>query len=498
MRLSAHDASFLYTETAASPMHGVGITVIGGKFSYDDYLDYLAKRIHLVPRFRQRLVFVPGNIAHPKWVDDPDFDLRNHVRAHKVRKSTSIERISDVVLSLGEVLLDRTRPLWLTYVIENVQGKTVLVNMSHHAMVDGASGVEIGRVLADFEPNPPPVPPPTADWKPAPLPTPQQLFIEALQENAQANLENLQNPGRLAFDPAEAMRGATIMQRFVTEPVMTAPWNAGLVGPKRRIDGLDYMLDHFKRMKNALGGTINDVCLAVISEGAARYMRDHDEVTAGQYLRIMVPVNVRKDGDSEFGNKVSSYFPRLPAWPMDMKLRYETVRRAMEKLKADKEADTLHALMQTQSTSASAMAGTLAVGTAFDPTVWQARFPAPVAPRVGMRPPLVGFNFTCSNVPGLEAQQYICGHPVLSGAGTIMLGGNLGYGVVCSSGMGHMGFSFTCDPRLLPDLEHMVHKVEEAMEELAELAGVDLEMPDGDSAHEHEVHMDTGFRIQAA
>src|SRR4029453_8904866 len=277
---------------------------------------------------------------------------------------------------------------------------------------------------------------------------------------------------------------------------LTAPWNAGLVGPKRRIDGLDYMLDHFKRIKNALGGTINDICLAVVSEAAARYMRDHEEITAGQYIRIRVPVNVRKEGDKEFGNKVSGYFPRLPAWPMEIKQRHETVRRTMETMKADREAEILHALTQSQPpTSANTMAGTLAVGTPFDPTVWQGRVSAPVAPRIGLRPPLVGFNFTCSNVPGLEAQQYICGHPVLSGAGTIMLGGTLGYGVVCGSGMGHMGFSFTCDPRLMPDLEHMVPKVEEAMEELAELAGVDLTMPGGDSVHEHEVHADTGFRI---
>ncbi len=498
MRLSSHDASFLYTETASCPMHGIGITDIQGNVTYEDYFNFLAGRIHLVPRFRQRLVFVPGNIAHPKWVDDPGFDLTDHIKRFEVPEGTTLEHIADAVLPLGEPLLDRNKPLWLTYVIENVEGHSLLVNMAHHAMVDGASGVAIGMVLTDFEPNPPPVPPPTEEWNPAPLPTPPELFLEALRENGAKAMKNVTSPPAFATDPSLVLRGNAIMQRFATRPAMTAPWNAGLVGPKRRIDGLDYMLEHFKGIKNALGGTINDVVLSAVSEAAARYMDDNREITTGQYIRIMVPVNVRQEGDTDVGNKVSAYFPLLPAWPMPMADRYAYVCREMGTLKENKEAEVLDALTQSQeSTSPSAMAVTLAVGTPFDPTVWLARFPLPVAPRIGFRPPLYGFNFTCTNVPGFDAQQYVCGHEVVGGAGTLMLSGNLGYGVVCGSGNGHMGFSFTCDPRLMPDLETMVHHVEAGMQELADLAAVDLTMPDGATLHEHETHADTGFRLAA-
>ena len=153
MRLSSHDASFLYGETASGAMHGVAIVELDGTPTFQEIFDYYAARIHLVPKFRQKLVFVPFSVAHPKWVDDPDFDLANHILAHHVPADTTVKQAIDIAIKLGEPLLDRSRPLWLFYVIENVEGKTLIVQMTHHAFVDGATAVAMTTVLTDPTPE---------------------------------------------------------------------------------------------------------------------------------------------------------------------------------------------------------------------------------------------------------------------------------------------------------------------------------------------------------
>ena len=161
MRLTVQDASFIYGETASGPMHGVAISVIEGEVPFERIYHHFESRIHLVPRFRQRLVFVPFNLAHAKWVDDPTFDLKNHLKHHTLPKRANLDKAIEHALQLGEPLLDRARPLWLTYVLTGVPGRTVLAQMGHHAMVDGASGVDISMVMLDLEPDAPDPPPPT-------------------------------------------------------------------------------------------------------------------------------------------------------------------------------------------------------------------------------------------------------------------------------------------------------------------------------------------------
>ena len=134
-------------------MHAVAVSVLDGPATFQEIFDYYAARIHLVPRLRQKLAFVPFNLAHPKWVDDPDFRLENHFKAHTVAEGTTMDQAFDIALELGEPLLDRSRPLWLTYVIEGVEGKTLLVQMSHHAFVDGATAVAMSLVLTDPSPD---------------------------------------------------------------------------------------------------------------------------------------------------------------------------------------------------------------------------------------------------------------------------------------------------------------------------------------------------------
>ncbi len=474
MRLTESDAGFLYTETASGPMQTASIAVLDGEVPFPRIYEQLAGRLHLVPRFRQRLLWVPMNLAHPKWVDDPEFDLQNHIVEHRLPPGTSMDDAVDALVALNEGLMDRSRPLWKTFVVSGVPGRTLLLQQVHHAMIDGASAVHLSTVLYDFTPDAPPPPPPEEPWKPAPLPSEYDLIAEALRENAQRFLRH--NPvNTMARDEASRtlmQRGVETMSRFFTRPAVTAPWNAGMLGPQRKMRWITHAFAELREVRRAFGGTVNDVVLTVITEAAARYLQHHDEPAARQYLRIMCPVNVRAEEDGgALGNRVSAIFPMLPAWTMNPVERLAAVCEETGRIKAAQEAQSL-TLMQESGMSLPplALAPLQLVGTGLDPTRWMAETPPPVPPRFGPRPPYYCFNFTCTNVPGVQVPQYVAGHEVLETAGIMMLGGTLGYGVAVTSYNQKMIFCLTAEPRLLPDLELMVEKVEEVYAELLDAA----------------------------
>ena len=475
MRLSAHDASFLYTETASGPMHGVGLTVLDGAATFEEIFEYYVARVHRVPRLRQRLAFVPFNLAHPKWVDDPDFDLANHIQRHPVPPNTSVQRAIEIALELGESLLDRNRPLWLTYVFENVEGKTLLAQMSHHAFVDGATAVAMTTVLTDPSPDASAPEPESDPWQPAPVPSPTELWQEAVAENAQKTFSQARRLINEAPKMAEMARKAAPLMQRMARPVMVAPWNASLVGPKRTIATIEYPLEDFRPIRKSLGGTVNDIVVSVVMEGAARYLQAQDEVLENQYLRLMCPVDVRDSDDDPLdmsGNRVSAMFPVLAAWPMDMAERYQAVRDELGEIKRNEEPQVMDQLQHLQPHNPPiAQSQTLSVGTEWDPTVAAARAPLPVLPHTGgPRPQQLGFNFTCTNVPGPNWTQYVAGHRVVTTIGTLMLGGNLGFGAGVASFDGRVTFVFTADPRLMPDVDRFAAHVGDAFSELGDIA----------------------------
>ena len=481
MRLSALDASFLYTETASGPMHAGGVSIIEGEVPFEVIFQHIASRIHLVPRYRQRLALVPFNLAHPKWVDDPKFDLTNHVIRHALPEGSTMDDAFEAVLKLNEPLLPRDRPLWRMYSIEGVTDRTILLQIGHHAFVDGASGVDLSLVIFDLQKDAPQPEPETEPWQAKPLPTPMELTNEAMLE-AVNNLTS-QNPfsaANFTSERVELMRRATeSMTRFVSEPVMTAPWNAAPVGPKRNFLWRKYSFADFRRIRSTLGGTINDVVLAAVTEGAARYLKAHDERTEGQHLRVMCPVNVRtEDERGALGNRVSTVFPVFDAEPMDMTTRLHKVRWEIEQIKNNREAQALQLMTESApELPPVAMAPTLLVGTPWDPTRLAANIPWPVPPAFGPRPPMLGVNFVCTNVPGVQTTQYLAGYPILDNLGMLMLTGNLGYSVVISSYNRNIYFNFICDRRLMPDLDRMADGVNDAFNELLSAAEPDETEP---------------------
>jgi len=468
MRLTDHDASFLYAETASAPMNGATVTVIEGEVPFETFMDHMASRMHLIPRYRQRLAFVPFNIAHPKWIDDPEFDIKHHVRSHRVAPGTTLEQAIQASIKLTERLLPRDKPLWMMYLIEGVTGHTVLLSMGHHALVDGASGVDISLILFDLQKDAPRTPAPAKAWQPGAAPTPFELTREAAAETAEKWRVQFGSRESSAERGELLRRAAESMTRFISEPVVTAPWNASMIGPRRQFEWRRLSFSAFRNIRRSFGGTINDVVLALVVESAARYMALHNERVEGRHLRVMVPVSVRReDEQGALGNRVSGIFPVFGAEPMEITERLRKVRWETEHIKQNREAQAMELMMESMpSLPPLTMAPTLLVGSAFDPTALAARFPLPVPPSFAPRLPMVGYNFTCTNIPGVQTTQYLLGNRIIDSLAVLMLNGNIGYGIAVVSYNQGLYFSFISDPRLLPDLHVMADGVVNAFDEL--------------------------------
>ena len=474
MRLSSTDAAFLYTESASGPMHISSVFVLEGELTFERFYKHFDERIHLLPAYKRKIAMVPFNVAHPKWVDDPDFDLNNHLFHHELPKGVSFKEALDFTVELNEPMLDRSKPLWENHIVTGLPGVTMVLNITHHCMVDGASGVELAQIIYDLDPDPKPPKAPKPKGEVAQPPGQLELYNEALRENMAA-LSNLK--------PAEWMPGSSkqrdliqhatkVFTDFVTKPAITAPFNASLVSPKRKANFLQRSFGEIREVRRAFGGTINDVVLTVVSEGMARYLSHRNQSVDNKRMRIMCPVNVRtEDLKGALGNQVSAIFPLLPAWPMSTRERLSTVRTEMENIKSNKDAQAV--TLATEATSGIwplAMAPTQIIGTSLDPTVWAARFPLPIMPDLGWQPPNVGINFVCTNVPGVQVPMYLAGHKVTATIGLLILCGNVGFSTTVLSYNKELFINYICDPRLMPDFEVLTESTNDAFDELLEAA----------------------------
>ena len=457
-------------------MHISSIYVLDGELDFKQVRQHFQERIHLIPAYRRKVAFVPLSVGHPVWVDDDQFDLDYHLRHHQLPSDTSLEAAIDYAVELNEPMLDRHRPLWLLHVISGVADRTLLLQMTHHCLIDGASGIELTTIIYDIEKNPQPVPPPEQEWQPEAAQSAPRLFADAMQENmaklSQTDTSRWLDPDVQATQRDLMRRAWDVGSRFLARPAITAPFNASLVGPKRKARFLKKSFADIREIRRALGGTINDVVLTVVSEAVARYLEGHGEPVQDRQMRIMCPVNVRtEDQKGALGNQVSAIFPMLPAWSMSPKNRLGVVIAETERIKEDHEAQAITMVSETGANAwPVAMAPTQLVGTPFDPTAALANVQWPVLPNLGWRPPNPGINFVCTNVPGVQVPQYLAGHEVLDTIGLLILSGNIGFSLTILSYNKQLFFNFICEPRLLPDLDVLVAHANDTFEELLESA----------------------------
>ncbi|MGO9904382.1 MAG: wax ester/triacylglycerol synthase family O-acyltransferase, partial [Solirubrobacteraceae bacterium] len=346
-RLTGLDTSFLHLERDSAHMHVAGCSVFAGDApSYEELIGAIESRLHLVPRYRQRLAFVPFDQGRPVWVDDPHFNVRYHVRHTALPRpggEAQLKRLAGRVFSQA---LDRGRPLWELWLVEGVaEGRFALLSKTHHALVDGVSGVDIATVLFDTSPDPLPVAPPEHEWVPRPLPSSAQLLADALRERATV-------PGEVARGVRATLRGPrTVVTRLGRtlgsvsalawtglQAAPSSPFNVR-IGPHRRFTWVRADLDQFKAIKNSLGGTVNDVVLATVTGALGSYMRLHGEPTEHIGLRAMVPVSVRADVErGALGNRVAAMWVTLPVGTTDPAQRLRKISEAMHAVKQSGQA----------------------------------------------------------------------------------------------------------------------------------------------------------------
>jgi diacylglycerol O-acyltransferase / wax synthase len=459
-RLGPQDASFLYLETPNVHQHVGGLAILDpstrpdGELKLEHLVEVISSRLHLAPRFRQKVVFPPLSTARPVWVDDADFDLDFHFRRAALPSPGGRRELVDYVQRVISRPLDRTKPLWETYLIEGMEGgMTAILTKVHHAMVDGLSAIDLATVVFDFAPEPRILTPEA--WTPEPEPSRATLLRDAISEQlrnpvgtvVETTQRALSAPTRMLRQAATTVQGLRdVLVEGIAPP---SPLNRR-VGPNRRFAMMEAPVSSFKEVKNALGGTVNDVVLATVAGGLHRLFRYRREPTRDRVLRAMVPVSVRtEDEKSALGNRVSSWFVDLPIGPMGAKKRLSLIRETTQNLKESKQAVGAEFLMN--------------IGMWAPPTIHG------MAARLAARGRFI--NLVVSNVPGPQVPLYIAGARLVAQYPIMPIAENMGLSIACTSLAGTMAFGLTADWDTLPDIEYLAAAMDESLAELLKAAG---------------------------
>ncbi|MGH2739072.1 MAG: WS/DGAT/MGAT family O-acyltransferase [Actinomycetota bacterium] len=460
-RLSPLDASFLYLEQPNVHMHVGGVAILDpsthpkGRLSLDELASLISDRIHLVPRFRQKVVFVPLGAGRPVWVDDAHFDLDFHIRRAALPSPGGMRELTDQVQRVHSRPLDRSKPLWEAYLIEGLEdGHVAVFTKVHHAMIDGISGMDIGTVLFDFAEKPRRVRP--EPWKPAPEPSPLELLREALVETVshpvRSVVENaalaIQTP-QIIIDRARRVLGG-LGTMAATGLASRGPFDV-TVGAARRFAMTEVPVSDAKAIKNALGGKVNDVILAAVASALHELLKARGIASRGMTLRAMVPVSTRDESQRmALGNQVSSIFVDLPVGPMKPAARLKKVVAATGDLKSSHAAVAATALINL--------------------TKWAPPTLHALAARLLARQRFA--NLVVSNVPGPQIPLYLARARLIAYYPVMPLAETTGLSVAVTSLSGTMGFGFTSDWDALPDIEVLADGLQSAFQDLKKAASV--------------------------
>jgi diacylglycerol O-acyltransferase len=438
-------------------MHVASTTLFEGPAPpYVEFRDHIESRLHLVPRFRQKVRFVPFGQGRPVWVDDPHLNLAYHVRHTSLPEPGSEQQLRTLAARIFSQQLDRSKPLWEIWLIEGLKGgRFAIVGKTHHAMVDGVSGVDITTVLFDVEKEPAEAPMALERWIPEPEPNGAQLLAEALVERTIYPREIARGLRRIVRGPRRALRKAadaaiaagTFAWTGVGAP--RSPFNFD-VGTHRRLAWVRASLADMKRVKNELGGTVNDVILTAVAGALGRYMRSRGHDTAGLELRAMVPVSVRTaEQRGALGNQVTAMMATLPVWCEDPRRRMEIVRQSMGDLKQSRQAMGASVLTQMADFAPPTIAGQAA--------------------RLQSRQRF--FNLVVTNIPGPQFPLYLISRRMERVFPMVPLAKNQGVCIGIMSYDGQVNFGLIGDYDGMPDLEDLAEDIEASIDELIEAAG---------------------------
>ena len=455
-RLSSTDVSFLTNESSSSHMHVGAIMIFEGPTpSYEDLLDHIQSRYRLVPRFRQKLAYPPAQTGRPFWVDDPNLNLEYHVRHSALPAPGSEDQLRRMAARVFSQQLDRSKPLWELWLVQGLtRNRFALLTKTHHAVVDGVSGVDIATVLFDL--NPVPEPPPSDDaWAPQPEPSSATLLAKGVEDVARAPVRAVRRLEHAVQHPESAVKQV----RDAVEAVSEVGWNFANPAPKvplnveigshRRFAWVRSDLDRFKRVKDALGGTVNDVVLAVVAGALREWLRGRGIRTEGLELRAQVPVSIRaSDEHGQLGNRLAVMRAPLPVYIADPVRRLEAVSQAMKGLKQSKQALGAEVISRFND---------------FAPPTLLAQ-----AARINFSTRL--FNLTVTNVPGPQVPLYVLGRELEDIFPIGFLPPNQALFVAIMSYNGRICFGLLADFDAVDDVDLIAAGIESSLAELEEAA----------------------------
>jgi diacylglycerol O-acyltransferase / wax synthase len=452
--LSARDAWFLYAERPETPLDLATVYVFEGESQVPGgrgatgLEDTVAERIHLVPRYRQRIHHAPFHIVLPVWVDDPHFDLGAHIRREVLPPPGDGAQVRRLVARILARPLDKRRPLWEMTLITGLRsGHVVIVNRAHHAMVDGVSSVDILTLLLDADPEgfrPEPAPP----WKPRPAPSNWQLLKPMLWNlSAQPATERTRLPvvwrsRRLPWTGMWQLGGTMVRRR------PDVFFNRKL-SPQRTGRGLKVPLSAFKALKERYRCTVNDAVLAVVSEGLHRWFKSRGETVPAR-VRVFCPVSVRgEEGRGRLGNQISGMVFELPTGELAIEERLRRINVTTGDLKRTRQA--------------------IAADKLADLAEWAPPTLLVLAGRI-MSTPQAGANINVTNIPGPQFPLYCGGARLLEVWPFAPLYPTMGLGVAVVSYNGDTYFGLTADPAVVPDVEAFARALREAAADCVALA----------------------------
>ncbi len=452
-RLSSTDAAFLEQESANAHMHiGAVLLFEGPPPDYVAFLKHVEARLHLVPRFRQKLVFPPVQAGRPIWIDDSRLNLEYHVRHSSLPAPGDDDQLAQLVGRIFSQRLDRAKPLWEMWLVQGLEGnRFALIHKTHHSLVDGISGVDLATVLFDANPVPAGITPPVRPWEPKPEPGDVQLVARAAEGIAKVPLRAARRLLRVAQHPRESVSKAALAAEGIGEvlwelmnPAPKLPLNQP-IGPHRRYRWVHSNLRDFKLIKDALGGTVNDVVLAVTAGALRRWLETRGIKVQGLELRALVPVSLRTEDDrGMLGNRLAVFRAPLPVYASDPVERLRIVREEMSKLKQSKQVMGAEAIVAFND---------------FAPPTVLAQ-----ASRLNFSTRL--FNLIVTNVPGPQFPLYVLGRELQTVVPVAFLPDNHTLAVAIFSYNGTMGFGLLGDFDAAEDIDIFRDGIDASLAEL--------------------------------
>lgn len=463
-QISGSDATFLYAESPSSPMHIATLTIMEGSIEFDDFKAIVASKLHLIPKFRKRLLNVPMNLDYPYWVDDPNFDIDLHINRLKLPDPSNWKTLREMTSSIFSSPLDLRRPLWSIDFIEGLdevsqvpKGSVAIVSKVHHVMIDGSSGVGIMGILFDKNADDKDKKiPESKPFEPEPLPDELSLLLKSSQDF----LKNPLKIPKLISETAYTFLKGNVKTQFSLKKPKKNSYSTpntifnNSVSPKRTWGTAILSFERINTLRKIMNVSINDVILAICAGGIRRYL-DEKEKLPVQPLVANVPISIRVKGEKqEMNNQISNMLVRIATHIKDPVERLEYIQEQTNRGKTRHKAIGAKALSKMADAVPFGLAN-LAAGLYSKYNIKEFH-----------RPP---FNVTITNVPGPQMPLYLRGHKILSIFGLTPVLDGFGLIIAAFSYNGLVSLTTTSDAKTMPDADKFSRYIRESANELEEI-----------------------------